>query len=282
MVSSENKEIVSYSAFADFVPFAFYYDHDSVITKNGELIKIIKLNKSASNTDIKKIISSFISSLDGTDISIWLTTIRSSNSKNFRIDNTLSKNVLLEKFEKRKQELFDVKFLEDEFYISIVINDRVNLITLKNIASVISTFNRNSYHQRLQIIYKRLSKITTIAFDKLLEFNPTILSIVEVDGEYISEIESFFSRINRSSSSPIKLDKHDISARLIQYGNIRVLENKIAFNHAQDDELFCSTFSVKNHSPLTEEMIKNLLDNQFEMTITEVIIPKYYLEKKYN
>ena len=127
---SDYRQIISHVNFKDFIPYAFYYGSDAILTKNGELIKVIKI---ACYSDLNSAVSSralildFLSNYIESDLSVWLTTIRAKdkNSFNYKIFNEVY-NCGFQLDEKWK-EYNKIKHFENEFYISIVINDNIDL-----------------------------------------------------------------------------------------------------------------------------------------------------------
>lgn len=76
----------------DFIPYACHYDEETILTKQGELLKIIKLedyssadNYSDLRTEIRKSISKNIDSLYFT---VWIHTVRKRNKLSLKWNKT--------------------------------------------------------------------------------------------------------------------------------------------------------------------------------------------------
>lgn len=110
----------------DFVPYACHYDEETILTKQGELLKIIKLedyssvdNYSDLRTEIRKSISKNINSLYFT---VWIHTVRKRNKLSLKWNKTedFSDKLHSARFDK----LTDSKLQYiNELYIVILFSD---------------------------------------------------------------------------------------------------------------------------------------------------------------
>ena len=267
---SDYRQIISHVNFKDFIPYAFYYGSDAILTKNGELIKVIKI---ACYSDLNSAVSSralildFLSNYIESDLSVWLTTIRAKdkNSFNCKIFNEVY-NCGFQLDEKWK-EYNKIKHFENEFYISIVINDNIDLFGLKNVVPFFNTFDKSYYNSRLNAVYKKLTSKIDRLCSVLVDFSPHVLSIKEYQGVYFSELETFFSRIIKSSHKPRFLSKSNISSSLVANRSVEFLDNEVHL----DGEHYCAIFTVKYSCELNPSIILDILHNQFDLVVTEVI-----------
>lgn len=266
------RQVISHNSFKDFVPYAFYYGNDAILTKNGELIKVIKIVSSVNAGGLanpRPLILDFLSNYIENDISVWLTTIRSKDKNNFdyrTFDESSNINISLQ-FDKKWKEFNKINHFENEFYISIILNDRIDLVSLKNVVPLISGFDKGSYSAKLNSLYKKLTTKVDKFCSLLVDFSPYVLSIKEYSGEYFSELEMFFSRIIKSSNGLKLLDKSDISSSLINNRSIEFLDNDI---HLEGD-IYGAVFTAKYHCELSSNIIFDILNCQFDLVVTEVI-----------
>ena len=264
------RQIISHVNFKDFIPYAFYYGNDAVLTKNGELIKVIKISYSAeSNNAInsRALILDFLSNYIERDLSVWFTTIRSKdkNSFNYKIFNEVYNFGL--QFDEKWKEYNKINHFENELYISIVINDKIDLVGLKNVMPFFNTFNKGYYNSRLNSIYKKLTAKVDRLCSVLADFSPQVLSIKEYQGSYFSELETFFSRIVKSNYKPKFLSKSDISSSLVKNRSVEFLDNEVHL----DGDHYGAIFTVKYSCELNPNIIFDILNNQFDLVVTEVV-----------
>ena len=282
MQSTKKTKALGKNSLNDFTPISLYYAHDAILSKNGELIKVIKISEPVESSVISRAILEFLSSLGQDDISIWITTIRSDSCDVFKTDFYEKEKFTAYEFERKFLESSGIKFFENELFISVVMHDHVNITSFKNILSLVSEFDKKFYTKRLDSVYKRLNTRVQRLMLALSSFSPRLLSIKEVDGKYFSEIETLFSRISKSSKSPEILNKIDISSRLIKNKGIAFLENKAILNSNQDTETSATLFTLKSHGILKNNISADLLSSNFETIVTEIIIPRKRLKKTYN
>jgi hypothetical protein len=274
------QDINVFKKFQNYIPYAFHYNHHSILTKNGELIFVIKLNNFIDDKYKKIIINSFNSD-SFEPYSIYITTINEkielnpikNNKSSLEIEDELNKIFSLGGFDNDR--------FKKEIYISFIFNDNINIQDFKfNISSFIN-FSRNNYSKKLTKLYKK-SLSTVLSFiTNLRLYSPAILSIQNDDHNKIfyCEILDFFSKINfikLDKYSEIKLGFNDLSLYLSEVNNFEyeIINKNIIRVTNKQIEKYCSLFSLKtnNNADYASYNSSKLLDNNFEFISTEILI----------
>lgn len=270
----------------NFVPFACYFDKTTLLTKNGELVKILKIpcylfNKS--NKDLfdlrEKLRMAVFSSVDQTNVSFWFHTIRrrgniSSKINERKCDNFFSKEL---NTEHHKENEWNSQFL-NELYISIVISDTEdNILKPLNFLSSISFLNfKNIKYKRLKKLHKKLKAISLKIQKSLSDYGVKVLDMKEKKDGYYSEHMKFFSNLINLEKDYFPVSLNDISSDLttkkIAYGN-NVIE---ITNHER--KKFATLFSLKLQHEMSLGQLDQLLQIPQEFVITQMI---GYCDKKY-
>ena len=278
------KQIIESKKYNEFIPYAYHYNNDSIITKNGELVMIIRINSSSNEMNLKEKIQNFFNKNFIQDLSFWITSIRSKNST-FIFDNNIKNEMrdFSNKFYGSYSSFSEIENYENECYISLLIHDHVNLLNIKNIFQIVSDFDKFHYKENLRKIIKKLKKTCDSLIKELSELKPTILSIHRKDNEFYSEIELFLSKILCRNDDFIKLHKNDISATLTKNQKIKFLDSGIEIKlHESEKEKHCAIFSFKDTPSLSNQKIVNdLLDLDCEMIITEILVSSDQKDKQY-
>lgn len=281
---SQYKQIITNKKYDGFVPYAYHYSNDSILTKNGELIITIKISSCEDNINLNTQIQNFLNQNSITDISTWITTIR---SKNVNLSpSSLSQNNFIshsQKLYESYNKFLNIENFNNECYVSLAIHDHTNLLDVKNIFQIISSFGKNFYKENLEKVYKKLKKFCEILMKDLSGFNPKILSIKSHDDQFYSEIELFLSKIVCNNRKFSKLHKNDISSSITKNQKIKFMDSDVAIKNAMDDkEKFCSVFSLKELPKITnQKLIDDLLSTDFEIISTEILVPQKKTNKKY-
>ncbi len=281
MKKNTHKE--KYSA---FFPYAYHYNSDSIITKNGELIVVIKLTSNEINLFLKKNIENFFEKNYFSDISFWITTIRDDELNLFEFcqsDVQESANNFYQSYCKFNS----IAKFTNYCYISLVASDKINILNTGSTFQVISNFDQKSYKEKLDSTYNKLKHAIQKLISELKDCSPRILSVKKNEhGVFYSEIEHFFSKVSNCFADN-KLSKNDISSKIGRDVQFVFSDHEIAINrdieNNNQDILsdYLAIFSIKNTPQFNKkELIDLLLDFDFKVIVTEILVPIQEKAKK--
>lgn len=264
----------------NYVPYAFHYNHQSILTKNGELIFVLKL-ENRFDDHFKEIIVKNFSLKSFAPYAIWITTINEEiKNENFFNNDNIQKN---ESLESKINQIFSsnlpkkTKEFSQEIFISFIFNDDVNISDLKfNLASLIN-FSQNNYTKRLSFLYMKSMAVLSNFIYNLKKYNPKILGIFEEKEALYCQILNFLSKINfLPSQDKVPLDSKDLSFYLNKINNFefKILNQNVIKIKNLEKEKYISVFSCKSNEnyEFNSGMTTEILDNEFDFISTEVLI----------
>ncbi|WP_341808533.1 type VI secretion protein [Wolbachia endosymbiont (group E) of Neria commutata] len=253
----------------DFIPYACHYNEETILTKQGELLKIIKLedyssadNYSDLRTEIRKSISKNVNSLYFT---VWIHTVRKPNKLTLQWDKTndFSDQLHSTWFDK----LTDSKLQYiNELYVVILLSD----FGESSNNSLFFNHIKNKHKLSLQKRYQNLKEVTDLIQDDLEPFGAKKLSLRFHEGEIYSEMIEFLHYIVTLTHKDYPIHEKDLS----QY--VRNLKIAFGFNTFQtifeNQQKFGSIFSIKEYREVTLSNIDKCLQLDSELIITEIMI----------
>ncbi|MCE2686958.1 MAG: hypothetical protein LW595_00150 [Rickettsiales bacterium] len=261
----------------DFIPFVCHYDEETIVTKNGELMKTIRITgfskDSTSNADsIREVIRKSIIDEIGNNInfSFWFHTIR--RRKNIKAKGNFSDSFsqYIED-EWNEQNEWENQFI-NELYITIIIQaSGTSLIDLKSLwKSLSAKSNRNLHLSKLNSSHKELTNLCNSILRNIADYGARILGIVEWKGILYSEQMRFFGKILNLNEERYPLSINDISADLATH--------KIAFGDREiqvenpERKSFGAILSLKEYREISIENLDNLLQMPIEFIISQSMI----------
>ncbi|MDM8335460.1 VirB4 family type IV secretion/conjugal transfer ATPase [Wolbachia pipientis] len=253
----------------DFIPYACHYDEETILTKQGELLKIIKLedyssadNYSDLRTEIRKSISKNINSLYFT---VWIHTVRKRNKLSLKWNKTedFSDKLHLTRLNK----LTDSKLQYiNELYIVVLFSDFGKHTNNSFFLSRI----KNKHKPSLQENHHELQKITDLIQSDLEPFGAKKLGLSFSEGKIYSEMMEFLHYIVTLTHRDYPICERDLS----QY--VKNLKVAFGFNTFQtifeNQQKFGAIFCIKEYREIPLENTDRCLQLDSEFIITEVII----------
>lgn len=257
-----------------FVPYVCHYDQDTILTKNGELLKIIRVTGFSNKTVISEIISlrdavrdSFKKNVQETNYAIWFNTFRRRKNISPRGEFSdffnLNLNKKWEEFNNLKSEYVN------ELYITIIVEGVDTSIT--NFASLSRSFSKittKSLHlKNLEESHKKLSILVKNIVNDLSEYGAKLLGLKEWEGVIYSEPMRFFGKLINLYEERYPLVASDICNDLTSH--------RIAFGDRElevigyENKNFAAIFSLKEYFEVSITSLDRILQLPFEFIITQ-------------
>ncbi len=275
-VSLASRDLVFDEVPFEFIPYAAHYDKDTILTKNGELLQVIKITGfSAEMVDsvcdslreeIRKVIGKHITS---DNYSLWFNTIR--RPKNLdpsgHYSDEFSYNLNKAWLNKNK---WDKKYV-NELYITII-RGGLYIKPFSMEALVYSIFHgvvKNKHVTFLKQSCKELTNLVDTILLDLKNFGARKLSLVEENQVIYSEQLEFFGKIINLSDVRVSLPMNDLSYHLSGH--------KISFGfntmevRGSGGKKFAAIFTVKNYQEIPPWALDEFLQLDIEFIITQTI-----------
>ncbi|MBN9542534.1 MAG: hypothetical protein J0G32_01890 [Alphaproteobacteria bacterium] len=260
---------------SDFIPYACHIDPKSIITKNGDILQVIKVSgltdlTDKDNSEIRELIrKSLIKNINSTDIAIWVHTIRTrrniDTSQPFA--NKVSHYIHKQWVEKN---YWNDKFI-NEIYITIVIRGQeFKLNTFSNILNSLTFDSLTRIHNNyITKIHQSLKQVVDSIVDDLKDCGAEVLKIVNTENGTRSQPVEFFSKIINLRQEELTVPIVDLSKYLINqksaFGNnsFEIMSNK--------GKYFGAMFSIKEYHETATKYLNNLLLLPEQMVITQTM-----------
>lgn len=253
----------------DFIPYACHYDEETILTKQGELLKIIKLEDYSSvdnygdlRTEIRKSISKNIQSLYFT---VWIHTVRKRNKLSLQWNKTADFSDQLHSTWFKKLVDSKLQYI-NELYIVVLLSDFGKHI---NNAFFFGRI-KNRHKLFLQKNHQELQKITDLIQKDLEPFGAKKLGLSSSEGKIYSQMMEFLHYIITLTHKDYPICERDLSQ------HVKNLKVAFGFNKFQTSfegqQKFGSIFCIKEYREIPLENIDRCLQLDSELIITEIII----------
>lgn len=268
------KRLVTKKPDEDFLPYVCHYDPSTILTKNGELIQIIRITGFGGESSSADLISlrdtlrdSVSDHIQENKFALWLHTIR--RKKNIVPEGDypdfLSSKIHEDWVKKNK---WDDQYV-NELYISIIIEGLDT--SIQNFNSFSRSFSRKAtfglHTNFLAESFKELSKVSLKILADVEDYGAKLLGISEWDGVLYSEPMRFFGKIANLYEDRYPLSANDISNDLashkIAFGD-RELEVAGAYN-----KNFAAMLSIKEYHEVSTDALERILQLPFEFIISQ-------------
>ncbi len=271
---NDSANLVSKTAAEDFIPYVCNYDHNTILTKNGDLLQIIKIDNFGHDPYSTEIISirealrdAITTHIKDTKFGLYFHTIRRKKDISLKATyNEYFANLVNDAFVKESQ--LDNQ-LVNELYITIVIEGISSSIT--NFNTFWHSFSYMTIHQlhknHLYNSHQKLLEAATKILVDLNEYGAKLLGISEIDGILYSDFANFFGKILNLKDQNYQLQPNEIANDLSNH--------KIAFGdrdiEIRDDvsKNFAAILSLKEYHEFEIPILDKLLQLPIEFIITQ-------------
>jgi type IV secretion system protein VirB4 len=258
----------------DFIPYVCHYDPNTIVTKNGELMQIIRITGFSTTTAISELVSlreavreTVISHVQDNKIAFWFNTIR--RKKNIA-PKAKPKEFFAAKFDEAwiKDNQLDDKYV-NEVYITVIVEGMdTSIENIKGFARSFSYLATKSLHREfLKKAHKKLSEIVQGIVVDTEKYGAKLLGIQEWEGVLYSEPMRFFGKVVNLYEEHYPLAANDISLDLSTH--------KIAFGNRELEVLgknnnnYAAVLSLKEYFEVSTSSLDNILQLPCEFIITQ-------------
>ena len=271
---NSNKTLLANSPDEDFIPYVIHYDKKTILTKNGELMQIIRIS-GFSNTSVyaelvplrEAVRESIRENIKQTNFALWFNTIR--RKKNISPEGEFN-DYFSSKINQTWEEINNLQNdYVNELYITVIIEGFDTSIT--NFKSLVGSFSKRSTRKIHENFLKKssesLTNVTSGILSSISDYGAKILEIKEWEGVLYSEQMRFLGKICNLQEKHYPLSALDISTELSA--------NKIAFGSDEievisgKDKNFSAILSLKEYSEISTELLDKVLQMPFEFVISQ-------------
>jgi type IV secretion system protein VirB4 len=260
----------------NFIPYACHFNPQTILTKNGELLQVIKLEgfndyfDTLQKIDLRNIIrASILNHTKTSDFAFYLHTIRRKKS----IDPPSSFNTPLAKEIHKswvKKNFWDDKYVND-LYITIIYQGiNFPLFSVKDfIRSLFFKLEKDFHTKYLVAAFEKIEEVSSNIAKGLSKYGGKKLEIkVDEEGAY-SELLTFFSKIIHLNEIRAPLPVNDLSNYLTSHQMAFGTETLEVYG--ETGKYFANLFSLKEYQETSLTHLDKILQMPLEFVITQTI-----------
>jgi type IV secretion system protein VirB4 len=271
----------------DFVPYACHLDDCTLLTKNGEVLQVIKIpalgvtEEAVMGGDVRAAIRQAIAdNIPQEEAAIWFHTLRQPISFDTRIPSAPH-------FSRSLHRAYSanwgwVQSHANEIYITIIFPAATARLTQPGL--VVASFSKwwveRHYLHHVDKTVEKLNLVTAIFCAALAKFNATILGVEDMGGVLYSAPLSFLRGLITGEYSPMPMEMAD-SSHLLSRQSMAVGYNAIELI-GNFGKRFLAMFTIKDYYELQPITLDLLLGLDFPLVITQTFLKKKLLAREEN
>lgn len=257
----------------DFIPYVCHYDPNTILTKDGELLQIIRISgfhESVSTEVIslrEAIRKSILDHVKENGFAMWFTTIR--RKKNIVPDGDFDEafcGYINQTW--IDQNKWDDQYV-NELYISIIIEGLdTSISNYESLFRSLSYSSTKKLHSKyLSESHEKLTYLTNQIINDTKEYGAKLLGLREWNGVIYSEPMRLFGKIINLYEERYPITFDDISEKM--------LSHHIAFGDysievlGKNNKNYATMLSIKEYSEIINDQLDNILQLPFEFIITQ-------------
>lgn len=257
------------------IPYACHYDDYTVLTKNGELMQVIKIegyleqkNELENDFDLRAVIrKAILENITNRKFSLWFHTIR--RKRNLDSINNYSWTFAKDTHEAWAQKNYWRSKFVNELYITILYEgenaELQNNLALSFVPRLLKKFHLDKLSKNSKILENTVSKM----FDLLKQYGGTRLKVNHDRFGAHSEIMEFLTKItclrSKRIALPIQsLDKIFSKTKIAFGGNcLEVIDDK--------EKHFAAVFTIKEYHEFASKALDKFLRISSEYVISQTL-----------
>ena len=272
--TKDSSKLVAKKPDEDFIPYVCHYDPNTILTKNGELMQIIRITGFSNSSAMSEMISlrdtvreAITDHVKETKFAFWFSTIRRKKniSPRGKFKDFFSQKVNDSWVAENK---WDDQYV-NELYITVITEGLDTSITnLNSFMRSFSYFTTKSLHRKfLEDAHKKLSQLVAAIVKDTKDHGAKLLGIYDWEGVIYSEPMRFFGKIVNLYEERYPLSANDISNDLASH--------KVAFGDRElevvgyKNKNFAAMLSLKEYFEASTTALDRILQLPCEFIITQ-------------
>ncbi|MCF8462477.1 MAG: VirB4 family type IV secretion/conjugal transfer ATPase [Rickettsiaceae bacterium] len=270
---------------SDFIPYKCHWNKNTVITKNNELLQVIKIGGFSFETaddqdlDIRKTMrNTLFKNMSAGNIILYFHTIRrkkplSAKSYDYNIDPTLklSKDFVTYLKQEWQKKYSTFQSYANELYLTIMYQPDTGGVAILEYwyKTLMQKSVKNSWEKDMQDSFSALDEMSARVLNTFRDYDAELLEVKETkDGVYCEILEFLGTIINSGQSSKVlfptsNLDKYLSTHRLF-------FKNKTINVRSPSHEKYAGIISIQEYGPSTNVgVFDGMLQAPFEFVMTQ-------------
>lgn len=259
---------------ADFVPYACLIDPLTLLTKNGEVMQILRIDRLDPASDKAKTLRAAIrhalaTKLPDSSYAIWLHTFR--REKSYLSKPEFASSTAGDLYDAWHESHSVSRGFTNELYLSIVkAGEPANLKDVAGLVRGLSLGLDSKFRMDyIEAAAKELHRVTDGILGVLQEFGGVRLGLeTREDGEIYGEHLEFLEKLINLDARPMKLVNQDLSHYLTS-GDVTFGFNAMEVRNSEGRRRFAAIMTVKEYKEASLKGIDEFLDIPCELIVTQ-------------
>lgn len=255
----------------DVIPYSCYYDQNTIITKNGELLQTLEIkfpSKSGKREHLNYALRCAINKVNNKNIAFWINIVRDKMIIDNN-ENTSNRSYFANKLitEWNKKNNWQERTFENKIYITIVAaTQKTKLLSMPLFFNSLKKKQRKNFIKNYSSLVRAVKTIT----ENLDPYNVRLLSIIKEDQKYYSEHIELYQRILYAYNERVELEISDLS-HLLQRNRKVVVDFNNIVSEKKERKKYIACFCIKSYQQMSDEYIYQITNLEQTASFTEII-----------
>jgi type IV secretion system protein VirB4 len=260
----------------DFIPYACHYDADTILTRNGELLQVIKVTGFSNEAigseqmDLRDMLrQAVLKNITNDNFALWLHTVRRKNNLDPGGDFPAGFSYNLNKNWKERHKWHETYV--NEVYITIIRDSAKASMTNPSemLRSMYFSALRKKHEAFLAEAHQELEAVVIGMLDTLSPFGAKRLTVTHERGVYYSDQLQFFAKILNLAELPVPMPINDLSEYLASHSIAIGFDTMEVRGRA--GKHFGVLFTLKEYQELPTAALDRFLQLPQEFIITQTL-----------
>ncbi len=261
----------------EFIPYAAHYDEDTIITKNGELMEVIKITGFNFETlregddnisPLRAIIrETIMKHVESDEVAVWIHTMRRKRdiSPSGEFEEGFCKDLHNKWVEKNG---WDKQYVNELYITFLGEGENINITDPRVLArSLTPEKELGKRYEALVRSAKKLDTVTRKVMKDLTKFGAKKLTVYQKGGVYYSEILGFISKLMNMKEMELPLEPIDLS--LLLPTNKVVFQYNVVQVEEKEQKHYGAILSVKEYQEVTVSEIDKFLQLPVQFMVSQ-------------
>lgn len=261
----------------EFIPYAAHYDEDTIITKNGELMEVIKITGFNFETiregednisPLRAIIRETIMKHVGTnEVAVWIHTMR--RKRNIATSGDIEQGFCKDLHDNWVgRNGWDKQYVNELYITFLGEGENINITDPRVLVRSLKPEKElKKRYEALVRSAQKLDAVTRKVMKDLSKFGAKKLTVYQKEGVYYSEILGFISKLMNMKEIELPLEPIDLSQLLP--ANRVVFQYNVVQVEEKDQKHYGAILSVKEYQEVTVTEIDKFLQLPVQFMVSQ-------------
>jgi type IV secretion system protein VirB4 len=262
---------------ADFIPYACHVDPHTILTKNGELLQMIRVQgfqavgSKPEEHDLRAAVRAALLEIpNDSGVAFWIHTTR--RASDFSVAGQHPDGFAAYAHHRWQSTItWDSSFTNDLTITVVWEGQSARIRELQEFSrALLPGAEKGHRHRYLEQAQAEMERMIQAFCERLQHFGARRLGMISHQGVYYSELLTFLGDLVNLHEVPMPMPVQDLSSYL-QNGKLAVGFNVLELRHEAGEKTFATVLSLKEHKELSPKAIDDILQLSIPFTITQTL-----------